>query len=103
MTCQTILVFSRIDLYTASGEALTDSIKSFMKMVIDVAVGNEIEVLSNNINNTVEIHFLFTQDDLNKLKNISSNRIYRISNIDFDNLGKTKDSSSRLGYYIELC
>lgn len=75
----------------------------FMKMVIDVAVGNEIEVLSNNINNTVEIHFLFTQDDLNKLKNISSNRIYRISNIDFDNLGKTKDSSSRLGYYIELC
>ena len=74
----------------------------FMKMVIDVAVGNEIEILSNN-NNNVEIHFLFTQDDLNKLKNISSNRIYRVSNIDYNNLGKTKDSSSRLGYYIELC
>lgn len=75
----------------------------FMKMVIDVACGNEPELSSSNEQKDVEIHFMFTQNDLDKLdelKKTAPNKLYRVSDIEYENLGKVTDSGSRLGYYI---
>lgn len=75
----------------------------FMKMVIDVALGNNVELNQTPTNRDVEIHFLFTQEDLDNLeefKKLNADKIYRISDIEYENLGKTVDSGSRLGYYI---
>ena len=74
----------------------------FVKMVIDVAVGNEI-CLTATSNNYAEIKFLFNKkdiDELNKIQKHNPNCLVRISNIEYANLGKTSDSSTRLGYYI---
>lgn len=75
----------------------------FMKMVIDVAVGKSPKVLSNPENHDVEIRFLFDQNDLDKFYELKKNypdRIYRVSDFEIKNIGKTIDSSSRIGYYI---
>lgn len=75
----------------------------FVKMVIDVAVGNELEINPNPDKKDVEIHFMFTQEDLDKLDKLKEeipDKLYRISDIEYENLGKTTDSGSRLGYYI---
>lgn len=73
----------------------------FMKMVIDVACGKEPEILRNPENKRAEIRFLFTEDDVAEMNTvINDNNIYRISDIDYTNLGNITDSSSRLGYYI---
>lgn len=75
----------------------------FMKMVIDVACGNEPELAKEPSNNSVEIKFIFSQDDLeelNKIKDSNSESLYRISDLEIENLGNTIDSSSRIGYYI---
>lgn len=75
----------------------------FMKMVIDVACGNEPELNKTPQNNDVKIKFLFNQNDLDELKNIQQNNpksLYRVSDLELENLGNTVDSSSRIGYYI---
>lgn len=75
----------------------------FMKMVIDVACGNAPEIVENPQNKTAEIRFLFTEQDvaeMNDLKAENPDCIYRISDIDYSNLGNITDSSTRLGYYI---
>ena len=75
----------------------------FMKMVIDVACGNEPEIKKVPDNKTAEIRFLFTEDDvaeMNAIKAESPDSVYRISDIDYSNLGNITDSSTRLGYYI---
>lgn len=75
----------------------------FMKMVIDVACGNEIDLSHNDEPKDVEIHFMFTKDDLDKLEELKKthgDKIYRISDIEYENLGNVVDSGSRLGYYI---
>lgn len=77
----------------------------FMKMVIDVACGNAPQFAPQPRSNAVEIRFLFTQEDvdtLERLKATSPDRIYRISPLEMENIGKTIDSSSRVGYYILL-
>lgn len=77
--------------------------RDFMKMVIDVACGNELEISPSNEQRPVEIHFIFNRDDLDKLdeiKRTSPERLYRVSDIEYKNLGKVSDSGSRLGYYI---
>lgn len=77
----------------------------FMKMVIDVACGNELEFSKEQRNDDVEIKFIFNQDDLDKLSRIKENNpdsIYRISDLELENLGNTIDSSSRIGYYIKF-
>lgn len=75
----------------------------FVKMVIDVAVGNDLEFPVEKQQRDVEIHFMFTQEDLDKLEELKKeipDNLYRISDIKYENLGNTTDSGSRLGYYI---
>lgn len=75
----------------------------FMKMVIDVACGKSIDLSDKHTNKNVEIRFIFTNDDiktLEKLKKFKPKLIYRISDLELENLGNTIDSSSRIGYYI---
>lgn len=75
----------------------------FVKMVIDVAVGNDLDFPTEKKNDNVEIHFMFTQEDLDKLEELKKSipeKLYRISDIEYENLGNTTDSGSRLGYYI---
>ena len=73
----------------------------FMKMVMDVATGNKPNVLDCPKNNNVTIKFIFTEsdiDEMNKLKEKHPEIIYRISDLEIENLGNTVDSSSRVGY-----
>lgn len=75
----------------------------FIKMVIDVACGNEPEILSEPKNNKTEIKFLFNQDDLDeyyRFKKEHPEIIYRTSEFELENSGRAIDSSSRIGYYI---
>ena len=77
--------------------------KDFMKMVIDVACGNQPEIIKKSSSNNVEIRFIFNQEDLDKLNRIKTENpesLYRVSNFEMNNLGNTIDSSSRIGYYI---
>lgn len=74
----------------------------FVKMVIDVAVGNPIEI-AESINQSAQIRFLFTQEDIDKMRQFEKQhpeKIVRISDIEYENLGKVEDSGSRLGYYL---
>lgn len=76
----------------------------FMKIVIDVACGNELEFNKNAENNGVEVKFLFNLSDLEELKKVQKNNpelLYRVSDLELENLGNTVDSSSRIGYYIK--
>lgn len=75
----------------------------FMKMVIDVACGIAPIFSKSKEQNKAEIHFIFKQEDLDILNDIKQkipNSIYRISDLEFENMGNTVDSSSRVGYYI---
>ncbi len=75
----------------------------FVKMVIDVATGNELDLSHNAELRDVQIRFMFTQEDLDKLeelKKTNTDKLYRISDIEYENLGNVVDSGSRLGYYI---
>lgn len=74
----------------------------FVKMVIDVAVGNKLE-FSRGKQSSAEIKFLFTEADIKEMNAFVERfpqRIFRVSEIEYQNLGKTEDSSTRLGYYI---
>lgn len=75
----------------------------FMKMVIDVACGHAPVFEEKSKESKCEIHFIFSQDDLERLEKIKKEApetIYRISDLETENMGKTVDSSSRVGYYI---
>lgn len=75
----------------------------FMKMVVDVACGNEPKILNKPQNNKAEIRFIFSENDiyeLEKIKRQNPEKIYRISKLELENLGSTTDSSTRVGYYI---
>lgn len=74
----------------------------FIKMVIDAAVGNPIDDICHH-NENAEVRFLFTENDIDDMHQFikqNPDKIYRISEIEYENLGKTTDSGSRLGYYI---
>lgn len=75
----------------------------FVKMVIDVSTGKAPDFTKVTEPTKAEIHFVFSQEDLDELEKIkvkSPEIIYRISEMDLENMGKTEDSSSRVGYYI---
>ena len=75
----------------------------FVRMVIDVACGKEPDFTKVTKPAKAVIKFIFTQNDLNKMNEFSEkypSQIYRISDMELENLGKTVDSSSRIGYYI---
>lgn len=75
----------------------------FVKMVIDVACNKKPNFEKVSTPKKANIKFIFTKDDLEKMnffvKN-NSEKIYRVSDMDLNNIGKTVDSSSRVGYYI---
>lgn len=75
----------------------------FVKMVIDIACGKEPDFTQYCIPKQAEIRFIFTQKDLDDMNEFVKNhkeQIYRISDMKLENLGKTVDSSTRIGYYI---
>ncbi len=75
----------------------------FIKMVIDVAVGNKPDFTKITKPTKAVIKFIFTEKDLEEMKKFKQehpDQIYRISDMQLENLGKTTDSSSRIGYYI---
>lgn len=77
----------------------------FIKMVIDVACNKAPDFKKVCDGQNVKIKFLFNENDLKELEELKQKcpeKIYRISNIELENLGKTVDSSSRIGYYIIL-
>ncbi len=74
----------------------------FVKAVIDVATGNTINS-APLLCRRAEIRFLFTEEDIEKMNafvKANPERIHRLSEIEYENLGKTEDSSTRLGYFI---
>lgn len=79
----------------------------FKKMVIDVAVGNNLN-LNEKINkqNTAFVKFIFNQDDLsvlNSIKEHNSEKIFRIGRINEISNIEVEDSSTRFGYFILKC
>lgn len=75
----------------------------FVKMVIDVACGKAPDFLKITEPTKAVIKFIFTQkdiDEMNEYVKKHKKQIYRISEMDLNNLGKTTDSSTRIGYYI---
>ncbi len=77
----------------------------FLEMVIDVACGKEPKLVVKGRPNRAQIHFLFTEEDVDEMRAYQMahpEEIYRISELDFSNLGHVSDSSTRLGYYITV-
>lgn len=75
----------------------------FVKMVIDVACGKAPDFTKTTIPTKAAIKFIFTQNDLDEMeqyKKQHEEQIYRISDMNIENLGKITDSSTRIGYYI---
>lgn len=75
----------------------------FMKMVIDVATDEEPDFSIVSEPTPVMIKFILDEYDLLELKKNQkehANLIYRVSDLNLEKLGKTKDSDSRAGYYI---
>ena len=75
----------------------------FMEMVIDVACGKEPKIVPKHTPRSVEIKFLFTMEDVEKMRAFEKEhpeKIYRISELDLSHAGKVSDSSTRIGYYI---
>ncbi|MBR5773250.1 MAG: ATP-grasp domain-containing protein, partial [Clostridia bacterium] len=77
----------------------------FVRMVIDVACGNEPVLNENPTKRTAKIRFLFDQkdlDDFEQFRKDNENIIYRVSDFELENIGNVTDSSTRIGYYITL-
>ncbi len=77
----------------------------FVKMVIDVAVGNAPELNETPLTRQAEIRFLFDQADLDAFeawRPAHEAEIVRVSDFELENLGNVTDSSTRIGYYITL-
>ncbi|MBR2743792.1 MAG: ATP-grasp domain-containing protein [Clostridia bacterium] len=75
----------------------------FVKMVIDVAMGNEPVFQKVSTPKISAIKFIFNKDDLamyERAKKEISECIYRASNIEDVESHKVVDSSSRFGFYI---
>lgn len=75
----------------------------FLKMVIDVAYGNPPELVDVPSQREVEVKFLFNEEDLDELTSLQRSNpeiIYRVSELEMQNMGNTTDNSTRIGYYI---
>lgn len=78
----------------------------FLKMVLDVALGNEPSFKKVSEPKIALIKFIFAKEDLEKLERIKKEcpeDIYYISEIEEINSHKVVDSGSRFGYYILAC
>ena len=77
----------------------------FMEMVIDVACGKEPQIVRKTEPKEARIHFLFTEEDVEKMRAYEEAHpedIYRISELDMSHAGQVSDSSTRIGYYITV-
>ena len=77
----------------------------FMEMVIDVACGKEPQIVRKTEPKKAQIHFLFTEEDVEKMRAYEAahpEEIYRISELDMSHAGHVSDSSTRIGYYITV-
>lgn len=75
----------------------------FVRMVIDVACGNKIVLSQQTEPKKAEVRFMFDEKDLDELERVrkeTPEKLYRVSDIEYENLGNVSDSGSRLGYYI---
>ena len=78
----------------------------FVKMVIDVAMGNKPSFEKVTEPKVAAIKFIFNQNDINeyeKVKEKMPNEIYRVSQMETVGTHDVIDSSSRFGYYILAC
>lgn len=78
----------------------------FVKMVIDVAMGNKPSFEKVTEPKVAAIKFIFNQNDINeyeKAKEKMPNEIYRVSQMETVGTHDVIDSSSRFGYYILAC
>lgn len=78
----------------------------YVKMVIDVAMGNRPDFKMVITPKTAMIKFILNQEDIKTLEKIKEEypqNIYRISQIQNINSHKVVDSSSRYGYFILAC
>ncbi len=75
----------------------------FVKMVIDVACGNELDLEPAPNGGWAEVRFLFSKEDVEAYEAFAEKNkagIYRTSAFDMSNAGNVSDSSTRIGYYI---
>lgn len=75
----------------------------FVKMVIDVACGNNLDFTIHNHYKGAGIKFILTQQDLDEMTAFAKQnptKIHRISEMNIDNFNNISDSSNRVGYYI---
>lgn len=75
----------------------------YMEMVIDTACGMEPKLAVKTEPKKAEVRFLFTLEDVEKMRILEKEhpeKIYRISELDLSHAGKVSDSSNRIGYYI---
>ena len=75
----------------------------FVKMVIQVACGEEPDFTRVCQGAPVAVKFIFTQDDLNEFEQLRQSdpkRILQIVDLHPENIGKITDSSNRAGCYI---
>lgn len=77
--------------------------KDYIRMVIDVACGNEPDFSEVTVPTPVRIKFIMNRDDLtelNRLQKDQSERIIRVAELDEDFDRDVVDSSTRHGYYL---
>ena len=75
----------------------------FLKATIQVALGEEPDLIPKHGPHTAEIRFIMNQHDLNEFNKIKSDpSVVKASNIKIENLNEVCDSSTRVGYYIKL-
>lgn len=75
----------------------------FVRAVIDIACGNLPDLTVNKHSSAAVIKFIFSENDLKELEEVkvdTSKKIEYISDMELNNIGKTTDSSNRVGYYI---
>ncbi len=75
----------------------------FLKMVIDVALGNKPDFTKVSKKRKAIIKFIFSKEDVEKLEKIQKENpddVYYVSPIEEINSHKIIDSSTRYGYYI---
>ena len=75
----------------------------FVKMVIDVAVGKEPDFTKVCEPKRAIAKFVFNENDLEEMNNTIKNHpeeIYKIGEMELENIGNTHDSGSRVGGYI---
>lgn len=75
----------------------------FVGAVVDIACGKEPDLSPKHEPRNAVIHFVFDEVGLAELERVkcdTAKKMQYISDMDVSNIGKTTDSSNRVGYYI---